>query len=101
MSACDVAIVQHEYGIYGGVDGDEVISLLRQIEAPTIVVLHTVVAAPTPHQRAVLEAVAEQATMLVVMTDTAAARLKTGFAVAHDSTPECRRCGAPDGRQAP
>ena len=25
LNACDVAIVQHEYGIFGGTDGDEVI----------------------------------------------------------------------------
>ena len=26
LSSCDVVIVQHEYGIYGGHDGDEVLS---------------------------------------------------------------------------
>src|SRR5205823_2013487 len=28
LNACDVAIVQHEYGVYGGADGDEVIEVL-------------------------------------------------------------------------
>src|SRR4029453_1695494 len=27
LEECDVAIVQHEYGIYGGRDGDEVVTL--------------------------------------------------------------------------
>ena len=38
----DVAIVQHEFGIYGGPDGSEVVSLLRELAVPSIVVLHTV-----------------------------------------------------------
>lgn len=68
LEECDVAIVQHEYGIYGGRDGDEVVSLLRMLETPAIVVLHTVLAAPTGHQREVLEAVCESAAAVVVMT---------------------------------
>src|SRR5947207_3611997 len=35
LSRCDVAIIQHEYGIFGGVDGDEVIDLLKALEVPT------------------------------------------------------------------
>ena len=57
LSRCDVAIVQHEYGIYGGADGDEVLDLLAALDVPAIVVLHTVPLAPTPHQRSVLEEV--------------------------------------------
>jgi hypothetical protein len=42
LSSCDVVVVQHEYGIFGGHDGDEVLSLLSQLSVPSIVVLHTV-----------------------------------------------------------
>jgi glycosyltransferase involved in cell wall biosynthesis len=71
LDGCDVAIVQHEYGIYGGPDGDEIIPLLRSLSTPAIVVLHTVLVAPTPHQRAVLETVCKLADTVVVMTDNA------------------------------
>ena len=71
LEECDVAIVQHEYGIYGGRDGDEVVTLLRMLGTPTIVVLHTVLAAPTRHQLEVLEAVCESAAAVVVMTENA------------------------------
>jgi len=81
LSRCDVAIVQHEYGVYGGLDGDEVLGLLRRIEVPTIVVLHTVPASPSPYQRNVLEAVASLATTVVVMTEAAADRLLRGYVV--------------------
>src|SRR6478735_3801466 len=48
LETCDVAIVQHEFGIYGGSDGDEIIPLLRSLSTPAIVVLHTVLIEPTP-----------------------------------------------------
>ncbi len=81
LSRCDVAIVQHEYGLYGGPDGDEVVDILRGLTVPSIVVAHTVLLEPTDHQRAVLEAVAAAAGALVVMTDAARQRLCRRFDV--------------------
>src|ERR1700752_3515242 len=47
----DVAVIQHEYGIYGGADGDEVVDIIDGLCVPSIVVAHTVPKHPTPHQR--------------------------------------------------
>ncbi len=38
----DVAIIQHEYGLYGGTDGDEVLAVMDALAVPSIVVAHTV-----------------------------------------------------------
>ena len=81
LSRCDVAVIQHEYGIYGGVDGEEVVDLLRAIEVPTIVVLHTVPLTPTPHQRSLLATVARMADRVVVMTRTAHDRLVASYPI--------------------
>lgn len=81
LNRFDVAIVQHEYGIYPGFDGDEVLPLLRALKVPTIVVLHTVLAVPSPMQRAVLERIVARADALVTMTDTARQRLVSGYRV--------------------
>jgi polysaccharide biosynthesis protein PslF len=75
LSRCDVAIIQHEYGIYGGEDGDEVVKLLETIDVPTIVVLHTVPLQPTTHQRSVLASVCDLADRVVVMAEAARERL--------------------------
>ena len=71
----DVAVVQHEFGIYGGVDGDEVLGVLDRLTVPVIVVLHTVLTAPTGHQREVLEGVIRRADAVITMTITARTRL--------------------------
>jgi glycosyltransferase involved in cell wall biosynthesis len=75
LSQCDTVIVQHEYGIYGGADGAEVIDLIDAITAPVIVVLHTVPLIPTPHQHEILVELALRAQRLVVMSATAHDRL--------------------------
>jgi glycosyltransferase involved in cell wall biosynthesis len=81
LSNGDVVIVQHEYGLYGGTDGDEVLEILRGLTVPAIVVAHTVLLEPTDHQRSVLEAVADAASAVVVMTEAARERLCNGFDV--------------------
>jgi glycosyltransferase involved in cell wall biosynthesis len=80
----DVAIVQHEYGIYGGVDGDDLLAVLDRVTVPVITVLHTVLAFPTAHQRAVLESVVSASAAVVTMTDAAKQRLIGGYDVNFD-----------------
>lgn len=81
LNQSDVAIIQHEYGIYGGVDGDDVLDIIDGLRVPSIVVAHTVLKNPTPHQRSVLEAIAAMADQVVVMSDAARQRLCLGFGV--------------------
>jgi glycosyltransferase involved in cell wall biosynthesis len=81
LNTFDVAIIQHEYGIYPGADGSDVLRLMRRLSGPSIVVLHTVLSDPTPRQRSVLEQVVAVADATVVMTDTARDRLVGGYVV--------------------
>jgi glycosyltransferase involved in cell wall biosynthesis len=77
----DVAVVQHEYGLYGGADGEEVLEVLDGLRVPSIVVAHTILREPTSHQRSILVAVAEMADQIIVMSEAARARLCALFAV--------------------
>ncbi|MET0135317.1 MAG: glycosyltransferase [Kibdelosporangium sp.] len=81
LNSFDAVIVQHEYGIYGGRDGAELIDLLDEVDVPAIVVLHTVLASPSRHQRTVLTKVTDRADAVVTMSDTAAQRLLDGYPV--------------------
>ena len=38
----DVVLLQHEYGIFGGPDGEYVLSFARELAQPLVVTLHTV-----------------------------------------------------------
>jgi polysaccharide biosynthesis protein PslF len=81
LNQSDVAVIQHEYGIYGGPDGDEVVQIMAGLRVPSIVIAHTVLKDPTPHQRSVLESVLALASQVVVMSEVAHQRLCAGFAV--------------------
>jgi polysaccharide biosynthesis protein PslF len=83
LNADDVVIVQHEYGLYDGPDGESIIELMAMIDAPILVVAHTVLSHPTANQRRVLEGVCAAADAVVVMTETARTRLFEGFDVDH------------------
>ena len=67
----DVVLLQHEYGIFGGTDGEYVLSFAQELTRPLVLTLHTVLSAPTDHQRAVLTALCEEAERVIVMTETA------------------------------
>lgn len=67
----DVVLLQHEYGIFGGPDGDYVLSFAEKLAQPLVVTLHTVLSEPTPHQLEVLTELCGYAELVIVMTDTA------------------------------
>lgn len=79
LNAADVAVIQHEYGIYGGPDGDEVLDLMAQLRVPIIAVLHTVLDRPFPHQKHVLEEVMRRADVSVVMSPTGLNRIRDTY----------------------
>jgi glycosyltransferase involved in cell wall biosynthesis len=81
LNQSDVAVVQHEYGLYGGTDGDEVLEILGALHVPSIVIAHTILTNPTPHQWSVLNDVAALADQVVVMTEAARFRLCESFDV--------------------
>lgn len=85
LNCCDVVIVQHEYGLYGGPDGEDVLRVLQGLNVPSMAILHTVLASPTQHQRAVLNEVIKSVDAVVVMTESAERTLREVFIVG--STP--------------
>ncbi|MEV1286477.1 glycosyltransferase [Micromonospora sp. NPDC049679] len=81
LNRFDVAVVQHEYGIFGGRDGDQILDVLERVTVPVVAVLHTVLMAPTPHQRHVLQKVIAAADAVVTMTESARSRLSAIYGV--------------------
>jgi polysaccharide biosynthesis protein PslF len=81
LNRSDVAVVQHEFGLFGGADGDEVLDVVDALRVPLIVIVHTVPLAPTPHQRSVLEALAARSDRLIVTSLSALQQLSGGYAV--------------------
>ncbi len=66
-------VVQHEYGIYGGPDGADVLDIVDALTVPVIVVMHTVLQDPTARQRHILLRLLASGRVVVTMTETATA----------------------------
>ncbi|NNN00425.1 MAG: glycosyltransferase [Acidimicrobiaceae bacterium] len=79
LNRCDVALIQHEFGLYGGLDGDDVISVMAPLRVPVVTILHTVLSAPTEHQRSVMNRVIELSNCVVVMGVAAEATLRRHY----------------------
>ncbi len=77
----DVVSVQHEFGIWGGTDGANVLDFVRALRLPSIATLHTVLRNPTAGQRAILSELVDLVDATVVMSRSAAALLATAYGV--------------------
>lgn len=74
INGYDFLVLQHEFGIFGGDDGIEVLEVLEDVHVPIVVTLHTVPVEASIGQRNVLEQLAKRADLLVAMTNVARGR---------------------------
>jgi glycosyltransferase involved in cell wall biosynthesis len=77
----DAVIIQHEYGIFGGADGEYILDFVAQLKKPYVLVAHTVLPHPSPNQRAVLARLTLRAAATVCMTRRSARLLARTYAV--------------------
>jgi len=77
----DVLCVQHEFGIYGGPAGSHLLTLLKEVNAPVVTTLHTILAKPNIDQRRVMDELIRRSARLVVMAGRGAAILQEVYEV--------------------
>jgi len=81
LNQIDTVILQHEYGIFGGKDGVNIIHLLKNLKIPTITTLHTVLSNPSKEQRAIIQELAKYSQKFVVMAHKAEEILKNIYKI--------------------
>ncbi|HPF19749.1 MAG TPA: glycosyltransferase family 4 protein [Syntrophomonas sp.] len=67
-AAADLVILQHEYGIFGGQDGEYVLQLIKLLHKPYILITHTVLPRPSKKQKQILNEACHRAAGIVCMT---------------------------------
>ena len=83
-SRVDVTCIQHEFGIFGGIDGEYILEFIADLAMPVVTTLHTVLKDPSPSQRAVLGNLQRLSARLVVMSQTAKRFLQEVYNVPQD-----------------
>ena len=66
-SSVSAVSLQHEYGIFGGPDGEYILDFLERLDRPIVTTLHTVLFNPSPNQKRIVQRIGELASALVVM----------------------------------
>ncbi len=80
----DLVCMQHEYGIFGGIAGSHILTLLRKLKMPLVTTLHTVLLDPDSNQRAVLDEISHLSDRLIVMSEHAASLLRDVYSVSDE-----------------
>lgn len=80
----EAAIVQHEFGIFGGEDGSYILLMIKALKMPVITNLHTVLKNPTEGQRKVIEELAKYSDKLTVMNQKAVEILTEVYDIERD-----------------
>lgn len=84
FSHIDVVSLQHEYGIFGGEYGSNILTFLRDLARPAVVTCHTVLKEPMPMQKELLCEIAAESEKLVVMSKLAFGFLKDAYGIPSD-----------------
>ncbi|MCX8044484.1 MAG: glycosyltransferase family 4 protein [Desulfobacterota bacterium] len=71
MNQVDIVCLQHEYGIFGGPAGSNILELLSRLRMPIITTLHTVLKTPTPEQAEVLRQIVHLSDKIIIMSNKA------------------------------
>jgi len=80
-SNIDLLVIEHEYGIYGGDNGDYILDLLNNINIPVVTTLHTILTKPTDKQKLIIKTLSEKSTKIITMAKNTSKLLKTIYGV--------------------
>lgn len=81
QSTADVVHLQHEFGIFGGQDGEYIVPFMERIEKPMVVTFHTVLEKPGEHRKKIVQEIARLSKAIVVMIGAAADRLEEVYGI--------------------
>lgn len=80
-SGVDLVCLQHEYWIFAGPVGRNILALIERLQVPLVTTLHTVFETPEPELREVVVAIAEMSRRVVVLCRRAVCLLTQGYGI--------------------
>lgn len=80
-SDIDVVNIQHEFGIFGGNDGNFILDTAAKLRKPVVTAFHTVLDNPSEGQKYVVQQLAMYSVYVVVLAEKATEMLKTVYGI--------------------
>lgn len=99
-SKAELLCIQHEYGIFGGENGENLFAFLDVLQKPLVITLHTVLPQPGDHLRRVTQELVARADATVVLARKALEILARDYDV-YDSSVRYIPHGVPNVRKLP
>lgn len=80
-SDIELLVIEHEYGIYGGVSGEYLLDLVDNLQIPFVTTLHTVLPEPDEKQRHILNVLGQKGEKIITMAKNTVEILKTVYGI--------------------
>lgn len=78
-SSTEMVHLQHEFGIFGGRDGNYILNLAKLLTKPLVVTFHTVLLTPTESQKKIIQELTRLSRKVIVMDQIGKKRLETVY----------------------
>lgn len=95
LSQCEVINLQHEFGLFGGEDGSNVLALVQNLKKPLVTTLHTILENPTKEQLYILKEIGIYSSYMIVQSYRGVDMLKSIYGIAEEKIVYIPH-GAPD-----
>ena len=81
MKNIKLVCIQHEFGLFGGDYGDNLLAFLEIIEKPIVITFHSVLPSPNEKLKKVVKAISEKVNEIIVMTPAAVKILQEDYQI--------------------
>jgi len=83
-SNIDILVIEHEYGIYGGDQGEFILDLVTNLEIPIVTTLHTILSEPSKKQRLIINELGKKSVKIITMAQNTKQMLHSIYGVEFD-----------------
>ncbi len=94
-SSAEIVCLQHEFGLFGGKDGEYILEFLKRVNKRVVTTLHTTPEIPNPNQKRIIKEIFKYSDAVVVMIEPVVDRLlkiykvpKGKIAIIHHGVPD-------------
>src|SRR3972149_4685868 len=68
-SSAEIVCLQHEFGLFGGKDGEYILEFLKRVNKRIVTTLHTTPEIPNPNQKRIIKEIFKYSVAVVVVID--------------------------------
>jgi polysaccharide biosynthesis protein PslF len=78
-SNVDLVVIEHEYGIYGGNQGEYVLDFIDNLKIPFVTTLHTILSKPDQKQKSIIHNLGMKSEKIIIMSQNSSQILSNAY----------------------